>query len=179
MESVASMLSGESKNVECKEGYSKIRNEALATAFAYMRLIEHWGSGIPRIIGAVHEAGLREPEFLGGDTDLRINIYRQCAAEVRDTASDIPGVASEVRDTASEVRDTVKTTDAERVLLRYVRETGAITSAVAQGLLSLRERQTQKILIGLVNRGLLQRVGAARSTRYVPTGANGSDRGRR
>ena len=105
MESVASMLSGESKNVECKEGYSKIRNEALATAFAYMRLIEHWGSGIPRIIGAVREAGLREPEFLGGDTDLRINIYRQCAAEVRDTASDIPGVASEVRDTVETVSD--------------------------------------------------------------------------
>ena len=33
-----------------KEGYSKIRNEALAHAFAYMNLIEHWGSGIPRII---------------------------------------------------------------------------------------------------------------------------------
>ena len=28
-----------------KEGYSKIRNEALAHAFAYMNLIEHWGSG--------------------------------------------------------------------------------------------------------------------------------------
>ena len=36
-----------------KEGYSKIRNEALAHAFAYMNLIEHWGSGIPRIIDKV------------------------------------------------------------------------------------------------------------------------------
>lgn len=26
-----------------KEGYSKIRNEALAYAFAYMNLIERWG----------------------------------------------------------------------------------------------------------------------------------------
>ena len=40
-----------------KEGYSKIRNEALA--FAYMNLIEHWGSGIPRIIDKVKAAGLR------------------------------------------------------------------------------------------------------------------------
>ena len=60
-----------------KEGYSKIRNEALAYAFAYMNLIEHWGSGIPRIIGKVKAAGLREPEFIGGDVDLRINIYRK------------------------------------------------------------------------------------------------------
>ena len=59
-----------------KEGYSKIRNEALAHAFAYMNLIEHWGSGIPRIIDKVKAAGLREPEFIGGEVDLRINIYR-------------------------------------------------------------------------------------------------------
>ena len=59
-----------------KEGYSKIRNEALAHAFAYMNLIEHWGSGIPRIIDKVKSAGLREPEFIGGEVDLRINIYR-------------------------------------------------------------------------------------------------------
>ena len=42
-----------------KEGYSKIRNEAIAHAFAYMNLIEHWGSGIPRIIDKVKAAGLR------------------------------------------------------------------------------------------------------------------------
>ncbi|SCH88568.1 Uncharacterised protein [uncultured Clostridium sp.] len=59
-----------------KEGYSKIRNEAIAHAFAYMNLIEHWGSGIPRIIEKVKAAGLREPEFIGGEVDLRINIYR-------------------------------------------------------------------------------------------------------
>ena len=39
-------------------------------------LIGHWGSGIPRIIGKVKAAGLREPEFIGGEVDLRINIYR-------------------------------------------------------------------------------------------------------
>ena len=59
-----------------KEGYSKIRNKALAHAFAYMNLIEHWGSGIPRIIDKVKASGLQEPEFIGGEVDLRINIYR-------------------------------------------------------------------------------------------------------
>ena len=61
-----------------KEGYSQIRNEALAYAFSYMNLIEHWGSGIPRIIGKVKAAGLREPEFIGTDgvkngVDLALN----------------------------------------------------------------------------------------------------------
>lgn len=52
-----------------KEGYSKIRNEALAHAFAYMNLIEHWGSGIPRIIDKVKAVGLQELEFIGGADD--------------------------------------------------------------------------------------------------------------
>ena len=60
-----------------KKGYSRIRNEALAYAFSYMNLIEHWGSGIPRIMREVQNAGLRAPEFIGGDVDLRINIYRK------------------------------------------------------------------------------------------------------
>lgn len=33
-----------------KQGYSRIRNEGLASAFEYMGLIEHWGSGILRIM---------------------------------------------------------------------------------------------------------------------------------
>ena len=60
-----------------KKGYSRIRNEAIANAFAYMHLIEHWGSGIPRIIREVQDAGLKAPEFIGGEVDLRINIYRK------------------------------------------------------------------------------------------------------
>ena len=59
-----------------KEGYSKIRNEALAHAFAYMNLIEHWGSGIPRIIDKVKAAGLRTHfyEPVGFLQNLRIVI---------------------------------------------------------------------------------------------------------
>ena len=60
-----------------QEGYSRVRNEALAYAFAYMNLIEHWGSGFPRIIKKLQEVGMRAPELIGGDVDLRINLYRK------------------------------------------------------------------------------------------------------
>lgn len=56
-----------------KQDYSKIRNEALASAFEYMGYIEHWGSGILRVMQKVCDVGLPESEFLGGNTDLRIN----------------------------------------------------------------------------------------------------------
>ena len=97
-----------------KEGYSKIRNEALAHAFSYMNLIEHWGSGIPRIIGKVKAAGLREPEFIAGEVDLRINIYRgqtnavtgaDNADAVPDSVDIVPASTDEVPDNAATVPD--------------------------------------------------------------------------
>lgn len=59
-----------------KEGYSKIRNRALAHAFSYMNLIEAWGSGIPKLMAAMREYGLREPEFLNLEIGFRVNLYR-------------------------------------------------------------------------------------------------------
>lgn len=60
-----------------KEGYSKIRNRALAHAFLYMNMIEAWGSGIPKLMESMHEYGLEEPEFIDMGIGLRINLYRK------------------------------------------------------------------------------------------------------
>lgn len=62
-----------------REGYSKVRNEALAMAFSYMHLIERWGTGMLRVAKMIKEAGLGELEILGGETELRLNIYRKQA----------------------------------------------------------------------------------------------------
>ena len=60
-----------------KEGYSKIRNHALAQAFLYMNMIEAWGSGIPKLMESMREYGLEEPEFIDMGIGLRINLYRK------------------------------------------------------------------------------------------------------
>ena len=60
-----------------KEGFSKIRNRSLANAFAYMNLVEAWGSGIPKLMQAIQEYGLREPEFIDMEVAFRINLYRR------------------------------------------------------------------------------------------------------
>lgn len=64
-----------------KEGYSKPRNRAIAYAFAYMKIIEKWGSGIPRMLRECSEYGLPEPEFIDFDGDFRVNMYRQVPSE--------------------------------------------------------------------------------------------------
>ena len=176
-----------------KEGYSKIRNEALAHAFAYMNLIEHWGSGIPRIIDKVKAAGLREPEFIGGEVDLRINIYRgqvdgtvdlNNAIKVPDTIGKMPDSGNKVPDkteivpdnmkkmpdSGNEVPDTTeKIPDSEREqqIYKYVLENGSITTAETVQILDVKHRRARAILLNMVKDGYLRKEGAARSTIYV------------
>ncbi len=59
------------------EGYSKPRNPAIARAFAYMKIIEKWGTGIPRLFEACEEYGLPKPELIDFDGDFRVNMYRK------------------------------------------------------------------------------------------------------
>ena len=81
-----------------KEGFSKIRNRSLANAFSYMNLVEAWGSGIPKLMQAMKEYGLREPEFIDMEVAFRINLYRgqnviigvQNGTEVPDNADKPP-----------------------------------------------------------------------------------------
>ena len=150
-----------------KEGYSKIRNEALAHAFAYMNLIEHWGSGIPR-----------EPEFIGGEVDLRINIYRgqdasndiNNANKVPDTTEEQPDTANKVPDTMEKMPDTteeVPDNEQEQQIYKYVSEKESITTAETVVLLGVKDRRARAILMNMVEGGYLVKEGAARSTIYV------------
>ena len=178
-----------------KEGYSKIRNEAIAHAFAYMNLIEHWGSGIPRIIDKVKAAGLREPEFIGGEVDLRINIYRgqndlsdlndlnnslkvpDNANEMPDTTLKAPDNANKMPDTTSKMSDNadempnmmdgMPDNDQESQIYKYVVKNGSITTAKAAGLLEVKERRARTILRNMIEENYLAKEGAARSTIYV------------
>lgn len=130
-----------------KEGYSKIRNEAIAHAFAYMNLIEHWGSGIPRIIEKVKAAGLREPEFIGGEVDLRINIYRG--------------------QITSKNSNKVPDNEQEQQIYEYITENGSITTSETMELLQVKQRRARTVLMHMLVKGYLKREGAARSTRYT------------
>ena len=169
-----------------KEGYSKIRNEALAHAFAYMNLIEHWGSGIPRIIDKVKAAGLQEPEFIGGEVDLRINIYRgqvdgtvdlNNAIKVPDSGNGVPDRTETVPDTmkkmpdsGNEVPDTIAKmpdSEQEQQIYKYVLENGSITTAETVEILDVKHRRARAVLLNMVKDGYLRKEGAARSTIYV------------
>ena len=161
-----------------KQGYSKIRNEALASAFEYMGYIEHWGSGILRVMQEVRDAGLPEPEFLGGDTDLRINIYRNGSETGsddgivtglrRDSLSD-DGIVEEITsktNAAPNAAIAVLPSQKERIL-DALRRNASISISDAIRILGVQERQAQRILKSLIEEGSAVKIGAARATRYA------------
>ena len=72
------------------EGYSKLRNPAIASAFAYMKIIEKWGTGIPKVLRECREYGLPEPELIDFDGDFRVNMFRKTTVlDVRDTTQTV------------------------------------------------------------------------------------------
>ena len=161
-----------------KQGYSKIRNEALASAFEYMGYIEHWGSGILRVMQEVRDAGLPEPEFFGGDMDLRINIYRNGSETGsddgivtglrRDSLSDdgiVEGATSKTS-AAPNAAIAVVPSQKERIL-DALRKNASISISDAIRILGVQERQAQRILKSLVEEGSAVKIGAARATRYA------------
>lgn len=160
-----------------KEGYSQIRNEALAYAFSYMNLIEHWGSGIPRIIGKVKAAGLLEPEFIGGEVDLRINIYRKqandnCTKNGVNTAingtDDIDSGVNGVKDGVDEAAYAGKAlSDQVQKLLKMIAENPTETQAQYAEKLGVSKRTVSRIFMELKEQGILEQQGSRRKVKWI------------
>lgn len=152
-----------------KEGYSQIRNEALAYAFAYMNLIEHWGSGIPRIIGRVKALGLAEPEFIGGEVDLRINIYRNQINGANSLQHNVDGTgtAGKLPGNCRETARKLPISEQEQQIHKFALENGSISTVQAVKLLGVKQRRAREILGKMVENRWLTKEGASRSTVYV------------
>ena len=156
-----------------KEGYSKIRNEALAHAFAYMNLIEHWGSGIPRIIDKVKSAGLREPEFIGGEVDLRINIYRgqvdtnNAIINANGTKNGANGVkcGSDNGTNGAEVPLNKEQTQIEK-LLQIIEKNPSATQAYYAEEMGISKRTVSRMFASLQEKGRLVQSGTKRKSNW-------------
>ena len=160
-----------------KEGYSKIRNEALAHAFAYMNLIEHWESGIPRIIDKVKAAGLREPEFIGGEVDLRINIYRGQVETNNATNNDngvrngVDGVENGVIGVESgvngvEVAGKTEQTQIEK-LLQVIEKNPSATQAYYAEQIGVSKRTVSRMFVSLKEKGVLIQCGSTKKSKWI------------
>ncbi|GAA6491626.1 hypothetical protein K280104A7_11900 [Candidatus Bariatricus faecipullorum] len=106
----------------------------------------------------VKVAGLREPEFIGGEVDLRINIYR----------GQIDGTNSIQHSTGgTRTAGKLPITEQGQQIYKYVLGNGSISTAQAVELLGVKQRRAREILGKMVDNCWLRKEGASRSTVYV------------
>ncbi len=166
-----------------KEGYSKIRNRAIAHAFSYMNLIEGWGSGIPKLMQAMREYALPEPEFVDMEIALRINLYRKLPDTKTDilppeinvqkkenpqkSAGKVPG---KCRKSTGKIQNIPALSTQQKQIIGYIETNGQISSAEAETLLNVKGRRARAILNDMVANNLIAKIGASRGTRYILSG---------
>ena len=170
-----------------KEGYSQIRNRALAHAFSYMNLIEGWGTGIPRLLREMKEYGLPEPEFVDMEIALRINLYRSSKIEnlfgenmenqYRVETKSAGLMPDQCQNNAGSVPDYFEKCRIEKnfqskqqeAIYNFIEKNGQIVTAEVEELLGVKQRRARKILKEMVEGGLLRKKGAAKNTHYMLT----------
>lgn len=114
---------GESKNVESKAQRPKDSAKYL---------IEAWGSGIPKLMEAMQEYGLREPEFRDMEIGFRINLYRNMEETRMGTDQGVQKVDQDIQKlTDDAVKISVYTeynlTDKSKAVLALIKEQPDIT----------------------------------------------------
>jgi len=68
---------------DMRQGVSKIRNPVIARVFRELKLIEQWGSGVPRIFRETAAAGFPEPYLV--ELGLRVRVVFPLAAPIEIT----------------------------------------------------------------------------------------------
>ena len=121
---------------DIRRGVSKLRNRVIGRVFHELRLIEQWGSGIPRMVRACREAGLPEPVFEELGAGFRVTLFRvpTGAPELDALDQDVLELVRErdgasTKDIAAESGRTVR---AMRARLRRLVELGLLV-VVGQG----------------------------------------------
>ena len=131
-----------------------------------MHLIERWGTGMLRIAKMIREASLSELEILGGETELRFNIYRKQASEEKagQTVGQIPKAEEKAGQTC---KDGSRLTDRkisleENTLLVYLKNKPQSNVRDVAQQLSLSKSFVSRLIQKLKEKNLIERVGSTR-----------------
>ncbi len=146
---------------DIENGRSDARNRVIANVFKELGLIEQWGSGIARIKSTCLEVGLKEPKIREMNDFVDVEFYRPNNAEL------ISNKERTVIKSSDNNRLRPITTDYDRIILEHIEKNKQITRKEAKNILDLGETKIKELFNELIDKGLIERVGAGRSTYYV------------
>lgn len=147
-----------------KEGYSKVRNRAIASAFTYMKIIEKWGSGIPRMMEEFRDRGLIEPELIDFDGDFRVNLYRRNTISLQATNQ---ATNQANQDTNQASQDTNQLTDVENKIIKLLIQNPEISQSDISEMLDIKLTKVKYYVMKLRKNGILIRHGTNQSGHWT------------
>ena len=172
-----------------RKGHSIARNRALALACKYMRIIEAWGSGIPRIDELLTAEGLGNLDIEDNGIDTRLTIWRktrttqettQEMADFRETTqettqetviSPTPGQKT-AQESFTTQENSIKACRAQKAgdrILELVRANPKIKTVEMARVLGLTRDGVNYHLRTMKTRGLLRREGSTKNGYWVAT----------
>lgn len=148
---------GESKNVEFKAQRPKDSAKYL---------IEAWGSGIPKLMEAMQEYGLREPEFRDMEIGFRINLYRNMEETRIGIDQDVQKVDQDIQKlTDDAVKISVYTeynlTDKSKAVLALIKEQPDITQREIAAQLGWKINRVKYQIDKMKSQNIIQRIGTS------------------
>ena len=135
-------------------GVSVCRNPHLANVFYRLQLIEAYGTGMKKIMGAYADAPV-QPKIMTTNNAFKIILPNVNAVQKAAKAPE------EIEKTAVPISDPNK-----EKILRFLTEHQVITRKEAQALLEVSQSTAGRVLKSMVDNGQLKQLGGSRTTRY-------------
>lgn len=123
-------------------GLSVCRNEKLARIFYQLRLIEAYGTGVPKIIGAYNKSD-KKPIIEVSDNAFKITL---------------PNL---------NYNSTVKMNDEEKNVIDLIKLKGSVTRPDIDKLLGVSQATSVRLLKRLCEKGLIKRTGSGKNSKYT------------
>ena len=118
-----------------------------------MKIIEKWGTGIPRIISECKEYGLPEPQLIDCDGDFRVNLFRRIENTDVKTTTQSPTQTTQMEAFELSVND--------KNLLRIIEANPALTQKELAVELEWTVDRVKYYLNKMKKRNMIKRIGTS------------------
>ena len=126
-----------------------------------MKIIEKWGTGIPRLFEACEEYGLPKPELVDFDGDFRVNMYRKAESEIG--VNGLTTQATQGTTQATQGTTQSELSESDKAVLMSIVEDSHITQKEMAAKLDWKIDRVKYYLNKLKRKGIIKRVGTSQN----------------
>lgn len=160
------MLMNEVSLERMMQGYSQIRNRGIANVLAYMKIIEGWGTGIPRMFERCEEYGLLEPRIKDLDGAVRVDLFRD-GYQTNNNLTITNNNPTITNNDPTITAQKIALSKQDLAIINLIRELPDVTQKEIAEKLDMNMEQTKYYFKKLRDNNVLIRIGARRNGKWI------------